>query len=427
MEIYAKSSVRRWKKAIRECRSGPIRVFSPYVTSTTAETVLGATENVECEVYTIFSAGNFANGSSSLSCLEKLRSLGCKLFHLPNLHAKVFLIGKEFASVGSQNLTAGGTRNLEVTVILDEEEAVSQVERAVLEWCRDAQAISPEMIAEMRAKIVPRKRKIDKMKAELGRLNEEIQKNETSRVEAERRRKELEQQRLQELHQTVQELSKRSAWKKGVVDYVSQRRGWGNHTLINNAENFLEWTIDGEDENLRKTYRYLTLIKDTGKLGWARINKTRITQFGKEVSFTSPFLLYGRYWKVSFEAIWDSPQSPTSNVSVKLRIWGGDQAAGVDVDCWCSLRSIEIESVKEVESLFEEARAASYELKEALETSPSEFQSTILKRLLEPFKYEKNLFGVEAKNFFGSSRSKWEIQLVKVKGFPLLVAHRRYW
>ena len=65
-----------------------VMVFSPYISSPTAEKVLSIKINGICEVYILFNAEVFINGASSISALRKILKNGYKLYHLKNLHSK---------------------------------------------------------------------------------------------------------------------------------------------------------------------------------------------------------------------------------------------------------------------------------------------------------------------------------------------------
>ena len=66
----------------------------PDITSKTADSVLGNMSGGQCEVNTLFEMDVFAAGASSLSTLTKLMDQGHRLFHLPNLHAKLVALSR---------------------------------------------------------------------------------------------------------------------------------------------------------------------------------------------------------------------------------------------------------------------------------------------------------------------------------------------
>src|SRR5258708_2141043 len=101
---------RRWRQVIRA--AGDLVAFSPYITQSEVTDALAA-KGERCSLYTVASVENLASGASSLSCLRALVSAGVRVYHLLGLHAKMLLVPGRVVTVGSQNFTAAGDRNLE--------------------------------------------------------------------------------------------------------------------------------------------------------------------------------------------------------------------------------------------------------------------------------------------------------------------------
>lgn len=146
-DFYLRSIDRRWKKEIASAEDAII-FLSPYLTSNTANLVLREANPKIIQIYTVFSFQNFVSGSSSIKTLRQLKNKGIQLFHLEKLHAKVLIIDKKFASLGSQNLTFGGTRNKEASITISQAEQVIKLNKLVESWLVDAISISDEMIAK---------------------------------------------------------------------------------------------------------------------------------------------------------------------------------------------------------------------------------------------------------------------------------------
>jgi phosphatidylserine/phosphatidylglycerophosphate/cardiolipin synthase-like enzyme len=133
-DIYLRSVLSRWRKEITEADT-PVLIFSPYITSNAAESVLLLAEDKSmCEVYTLFNPEVFVTGGSSISTLRRLRLAGIELFDLPSIHAKMVIIKGKFASIGSQNLTTGGRRRREATITTTDEEQVQSIWEKALVW-----------------------------------------------------------------------------------------------------------------------------------------------------------------------------------------------------------------------------------------------------------------------------------------------------
>jgi hypothetical protein len=151
MDIYLKNISRRWKKECKQAKK--VIVLSPYINSPTANSVLLNSESNSYEIYTLFEPELFINRSSSLDTLIKLAKSGCEIYHLDNLHSKIVLIPDKFASIGSQNLTSRGTKNLESTVAITDTKTINKIETQVSEWLCGRRYISLDMMLDLKSKI----------------------------------------------------------------------------------------------------------------------------------------------------------------------------------------------------------------------------------------------------------------------------------
>ena len=140
--------VGRWKEELNG-EVGSVLLFSSFITPSTIYTVLEDAVVKNCEVYTVFKAENYANGSSSLGAIKKLLQRGVALYYLDGLHAKTVIKLGKFASVGSQNITSQGTRSLEISVALNKPVHVGQVEKKVAKWLEKRVPITMPMVVEL--------------------------------------------------------------------------------------------------------------------------------------------------------------------------------------------------------------------------------------------------------------------------------------
>ena len=164
-EYYLRSIDRRWKKELEKA-SGRVLVFSPYLTSSTAESVLKNVKSESCEIYTRFSLEDFAAGSSSLKTLKQLAVRGFKLYKLPKLHAKMIIVPGVFASIGSQNLTVSGIHNREASVFIDDPKEVVKIEKMTENWLSERRPITYKMIADLEELLPPLQRRFKELQHE---------------------------------------------------------------------------------------------------------------------------------------------------------------------------------------------------------------------------------------------------------------------
>lgn len=76
MDIYVNRSIdRRWRKELGS-ESTAAKIFSPFITSNTAESITAHLNGSASQIHTVFKAELFAMGSSSLVTLKKLIDQG---------------------------------------------------------------------------------------------------------------------------------------------------------------------------------------------------------------------------------------------------------------------------------------------------------------------------------------------------------------
>jgi hypothetical protein len=157
-ETLVQSVHDRWLEELAAASTVAI-ICSPYVTPKIALRIPRAVPPSQCSLYTRFSLEEFAAGSSSLRTLKLLLQDGYSLFRVNDLHAKIVLIPGQFASVGSQNLTARGLRNLEATYCTADRSEVAELERRLTPQLASAVPITGEMVEDA-LQVLPRLRSL---------------------------------------------------------------------------------------------------------------------------------------------------------------------------------------------------------------------------------------------------------------------------
>ena len=151
-EIACKNVAPVWLRSVPKC-AGLVRVFSPYITSPLVVESLAVADRKRAEVYTRFDLEAFAAGASSIQALEAILKAGHPLFDVPFLHAKVVIADGVVATVGSQNLTARGTKNREASVVVTDSSEIAALRANTEQWIADASPITAEMIADAKARL----------------------------------------------------------------------------------------------------------------------------------------------------------------------------------------------------------------------------------------------------------------------------------
>lgn len=148
LKIQLNDCTHGWKHSVQTAEN-LVELFFPYVTS--IQVINKIPTDILLHLYTVFSLENFAAGGSSFQVLRKIfKRPNTRIYHLEGLHAKLFFVDGNLISLGSQNLTARGAKNLEATVLHPGTEP-SKRQLAILEtWKADAVLITQSMMDEMK-------------------------------------------------------------------------------------------------------------------------------------------------------------------------------------------------------------------------------------------------------------------------------------
>ena len=465
MELYLRSIARRWKSEISGL-SAKKYVFSPYITSGTAETVLSAATGEPCEIYTLFSAELFASRASSLRTIKKLISYGHHVFLLRDLHAKIILVPGAFASIGSQNLTVNGTRNKEASVLIKCEKELLQIEKEVMRWMEERSPITVQMVDDMEVLLKSAEVEIDAFDKAIELANQTVHDNQRKRDEAAlenakelarqqkmqqeealrlealelkakeeaaelQRKLEAERERQVRIHQEESKereirlkklsdnmgLAQRSlSTANGVVRRVGEASDRYSLRSEDNRDLTL-WTIDGKRVELTRGKRYLIMHR-SGRLGWARVMKSRITFVEQSIHWSDESRLAGHVLQINVRANWsEAPQNGRNIVFEVFDCW--DHLANCTISAWFDLRDLTLLKIEKPAY----ATLESKERDEAIERIKNgwpEIKEYCLKRIVRPFKYAHNLTGEDASTFFGGTGSWVRLSVALVEESPVL-------
>lgn len=408
--MYLRSVIRRWKRDLGNA-SEKVLIFSPYLTSDTAELVLRSAPPEICEVYTLFSAEHFANGGSSIRTLRTLTKEGFPLYELPRLHAKIVLISGLCASIGSQNLTRGGTTNKEATVIMTDPKEVARLERDLKPWLASRRRITPEMISDVEALLPKLVRKFRLFQKETAAVDKRVQ------TEIARRHS----HRLRNLQAALAGVPKA---RKEVVARVCQidQASWVSFSLSNQTHSLLakpqddltRWPMDDRVVRLERMTRYICIIEDTGRFGWARVGKTRITFIADGISGLT-LSIGTRTCGMELSALWEKDKNSEENLRIVLS--PQNSLGKLEIAAWFGIDKLSISRITPAKSSVDLVRLATW-----INRHKSEFSNQVIGHLLKPFHYEKNRLGSEATTFFGPIGSRFQLRIATVGEYPIIQA-----
>ena len=290
MEFCFDGIVDKWCECLPD--TDEVLIFSPYLTSNTADSVAEHIDAKRCEIYTQFSDELFINQSSSIDTLIKLKEMGATLYSLPELHAKLFIAPGVFASLGSQNLTNKGISNLEANVVFHDEVAIQEIHEQAKKWILHREEISLTMLKKMKVRVGPYIKKFQKI----------LEKVELIKQEAEAEQKSIQKRKAwrAELKKTLFSLEK-SKKEIGIVKHLPGT----NSFVVRHKGDFTNWEFEYGIEKLDSKKRYVCWLADTGKFGWARLGKGRITFIESAVERTDIVSLGGHLCNIGYHANWD--------------------------------------------------------------------------------------------------------------------------
>lgn len=436
--LYLKTRIApRWGKEVDSGR--PVMFFSPYVTGECARRVLTREGAGRVELYTVFSAENFASGASSFGCLRGLVREGVAAYHLPNLHAKMLLVPGKTLTVGSQNLTDGGTANREATILTHDTDLVRQAADEVKDWVSQRVPITEGMLTDMGAKLPTLRRMFNALKRQSREVDQGVARRQRVRdAEAERtkaelelqRRKEREQRdRLAKLHTSVDRLSvasKRVRTRMQMLVKTERRSGKakyaGQLVRVEGRASLTSWLIDEKRVDLERLHQYPCIIPKTGKFGWARVGKSRIAFVASSVVHGERVSLFGERWRITTRGEWGDALEDGHNVTVKMKAETGQV---IKISCWFSIDGLVATAFKWLAP--PPKRLDDYDYVAAVNDNDEGLRDRLMELLLRPFLFSPgHKFGDKrAHKYFGSNRERYLMRLARVGGHPLLIAHRR--
>lgn len=414
-KIVTRRLARSWSDAAKG--SDAYLIFSPYVTSKTADRI-AESAGAACELHTDFTPLSFVTGASSIGALRRVRRAGGALFHVVGLHAKVVLADDVYATVGSQNLTRGGERRKEVTVVFRDDQAVSAVKDAVRPWIQGRTPITEQDLDAMEKLVAPFRR------AHLALLKDlDAQFFELT---AHRATREARARRIQALRTSLRGPRFRaSSPKYARVEWIAHNSWFsdGNSSLrALSGTDLTRWMVGGQLVQLARLSRYACIDEESGRLGWGRIGQTRITKFGTGVTKAATIHFGGHRYRVDIAAVSEIEKDDPSNVAVTLIPLSG--GGSVRVDGWFGVDSFEVVRTSPGVAPEDDGAAATTLVRRALEGDSRVLIERIRSCILQSFRYQHNLHGQEASSFLGPSGTRRRLRLLTDGSIRFIVMDR---
>lgn len=419
MELLVNQSIDlHWKEMLNDDVRA-VYVFSPYITSNTAEEVLKKLKPNVCSIHTVFKAELFASRASSLRTLRALLDQGHHLYHVPNLHAKLIFVPETIASIGSQNLTYGGTRNKEASVVISNSVEIDEIQESVLPWLAERTPITLEMIELMEKELPSAENLFDEARAIAEGIDEKVLKlqieaeeqveRERLRIEHERelvRQSEERQRLLYTLGAKIprRKLSQETAYCEVIRDYDS----FSKRLAVRGNADLSSWSVEGKRINLKRLKRYVCFREDNGLIGWARIAKSRISYINRTLIDNKLLDLGGTKCTLHLTADWSAGAKPDRNLTVQVVTESGNSICRLSV--WFDPYGVIFRDFED-ETYSPKILFQRLSIQEWINSNWEEFSAILINRVTSPFIYSTSLIGQENVGpFFGK-----EGEIIKVR------------
>lgn len=399
-----RSAIGSWQTALRET-SGPVVLMSPFITSRTAESVVGAARTAP-RVFTRFEAALFASGASRLGTLRALIGMGVEIRHLERLHAKIVLT-PEYVAVGSQNLTRGGGKQREATATFVSEPIADFVRRHVDAWTAEAgPPITLEMISDMEEQVRDLRR-LHKKFRDASRAADSVvvararQREIEAAERARARREDAERERRREFAAEL------AATRPLRAARLHLRGDVGRRTLASREgrRHLTTWLLDGQPAALRKRNRFVVVDAESLRVAFVALNKTCLTQFATGIRWTKPIQIDGV--AVGIEVTLPAVRADGANVVFKL----GPGPHVVAIELGARFSPAALHFVGEPVLHHERAWGFAADLDRRARADDPALRSVLLAELLRTFRYDKNSTGVRPDVFLGADEWRGVVEL----------------
>jgi hypothetical protein len=227
---------------------------------------------------------------AQLLTLKVLVEAGVEVRSLPRLHAKVLWVDRHFISLGSQNFTTYARKSKEVTSVPQPPPGDSKFTQTLDQWLNASTPVTADLLDHLIAglKVLWATQEkaanatfqaFDELLAQYqleAELREELAQLEAEQSAALLRRAALSFESL--TRGSPLRLAQTTAWAS-MSTVGGWNSGWYTSLLADREFNLIEWVRPGSAETLplRRTKMYPLMVAETGRMGFARVGKTRIS------------------------------------------------------------------------------------------------------------------------------------------------------
>lgn len=338
--FLARDAYRSWKKRVQEATES-IVVFTPYLDGLLDRLLRNSRLQADAvAVVTDLSPDSGAlDYRAQLIGIRALLRRGIEVRSLSRIHAKVLVCDWCIVTIGSQNFTSYGRGSLETTAVPPDDLRESRLVATLREWLDTA---VPVDIAHVECLLVGLENEIkavqdaqEALAASYEQISDEYQ------HELERQRQEEEERRRQAratlpamatrlgdvMRRAHERLARPVVWARLTeVGHWDKDADWEVYdTLLvadRNSDDLTQWaartsTSADVGRSLRRFNMYPLILNPSGRMGFARVTRTRISYVRRVVDWTTPVTLAGMTYRMHIEFPDDDVE--IANVHVTLR------------------------------------------------------------------------------------------------------------
>lgn len=315
-----------WKKRIRAAEVST-RVFTPYLDHLLVR-LLGNSQLSELELSVVTDLSPTSGALDYRNQLLGIRALlkrGIEVRSLARLHAKVLVCDEGFVTVGSQNFTSYARKSRETTVAPDEDLSSSAFNETLREWFESATPIELEFVEELLLQLDARIQEVRRTQRDLvDDFEALVHKRETQREALRRQRQAA--AKLPRLSETLGSAFRQSRKRLAGTDIWAHLQRVGefdpyDSLLADKDSDLTRWVGRGPDDSrtvteLNRLQFYPIILNPSGRMGFARVGRSRITYVRESVNWVSPRLFDGQEYRMS--ATFPTKDLEESNIHILL-------------------------------------------------------------------------------------------------------------
>jgi hypothetical protein len=307
--IFASDVYSTWESLVAKA-SKSVKVFSPYIDDLILGLINRAKKRVKAVVLTDVSpASEGTNYLAKLEALVQLIDSGVEVRDCSRLHAKILMVDDAAVVTGSQNFTHYARNSKEVSVAVTSGIAESKFLATLRHWIEQSKPVDADQLQRLIDGLDKESTVLDEARADLLRAFEELGQGDGS-----------ERKRWQKL---VDDSPIRFASGPVVaeLDWVNSQHRRYKSLLAERGADLTRWTevrpTGVKTIQLKHLHMCPIIDEQSGRMGFARLAKTRITYVRSSVRWTTPFQHKG----VAFEITVRFPrvQVEEGNMEIEFR------------------------------------------------------------------------------------------------------------